>query len=217
MRGRRKVGTQYMNAHSVVDRRLDVDSTQTLRALSETELYDSHQPTWFAIQLVISDRPINLDMMPHLEAFAAHRLYALAAKHETGTWHALRLGFFADERSAEATCEGLRTYFAAPTTVRVSVAEHVRFAPTAPAAAPKPAAVVAAAPAALRPTAAPVEEPGWQTQTRKNKTLAQELLEEARDMQRSRTGKQQATERSGSWLTRLFARPAERPRSAGRR
>src|SRR3954469_6889909 len=185
MHGRRKVGTQYMNAHSAVDRRLDVDSTQTMRALSETELYDSHQPKWFAIQLVISDRPINLDMMPRLEAFAAHQLYALAAKHETGTWYALRLGFFADERSAAVTCEHLRTYFSAPTTVRVSVAEQVRFAPTAPVPAQKPAAVVAVAPAAPRPSVAPVEEPGWQTQPRKNKTLAQELVDEARDMQRS--------------------------------
>ena len=108
-----------MNAHSVVNRRLDVDSTQTMRALSETELYDSHQPRWFAIQLVVSERPINLDMMPRLEAFAAHQLYALVAQHETGSWHALRLGFFPDERSAAATCEHLQTYFAAPTTVRV--------------------------------------------------------------------------------------------------
>ena len=91
-------------------------------ALSEAELYDSHQPRWFAIQLVISDRPINLDMMPRLEAFAEHQLYSLVAKHETGTWHALRLGFFADERSAETLCEHLRTYFSEPATVRVSVA-----------------------------------------------------------------------------------------------
>src|SRR5262245_17066908 len=103
MRGRRTVGTQYMNAHSQVDHRapVDLDSTQTLRTLSESELYDSHQPRWYAVQLVVSDRPINLDMMPRLDAFAAHQLYALAAKHETGTWHALRLGFFPDEQSAE--------------------------------------------------------------------------------------------------------------------
>src|SRR4030095_12619105 len=82
-RGCRKVGTQYMNAHSRLDRRLDVDSTQTMRALSEAELYDSHQPRSFAVQLVVSDRPINLDMMPRLEAFAAHQLYSLVAKHET--------------------------------------------------------------------------------------------------------------------------------------
>ena len=209
-----------MNAHSVVDRRLDVDSTQTMRALSQAELYDSHQPQWFAIQLVISDRPINLDMMPHIEAFAAHRLYALSAKHETGTWHALRLGFFPDERSAEKICEHLRTYFSAPTTVRVSAAEQTRFAPSAaPVTAQKTAPVATVTPAAPRPAvaAAPVEQTGWQTQTRKNKTLAQELLEEARETQRSRSGKKRAPEQSGSWITRLFGRPTEQPRASRRR
>jgi len=213
-----------MNAHSRLDRRLDVDSTQTMRALSETELYDSHQQRWFAIQLVISDRPINLDMMPRLEAFAAHQLYALVAKHETGTWHALRLGFFPDERSAEATREHLRTYFSEPTTVRVSVAEQTRFAPSAAAPAPaqkavsveKPASVAAAA---QRPmvAAAPVEETGWQTRTSRNKTLAQELLEEARELHRSRNGKKRAPEQSKSWITRLFGQPSERPRQKVRR
>jgi hypothetical protein len=138
MLGRRKVGTQYMNAHSRADHRgpVDLDSTQTMRALSESELYDSHQPRWYAVQLVVSDRPINLDMMPRLDAFAAHQLYALAAKHKTGTWHALRLGFFPDEQSAEVLCEHLRTYFSAATSVRVSVAEQTRFAQRTAAPAP---------------------------------------------------------------------------------
>ena len=208
-----------MNAHSVVNRRLDVDSTQTMRALSEAELYDSKQPRWFAIQLVVSDRPINLDMMPRLEAFSAHQLYALVAKHEKGTWHALRLGFFADERSAEKTCEHLRTYFSAPTTVRVSTAEQTRFAPSAaPVTVQKKAspAVAAATPPAPRPAPAaePAEETGWQTQTRNNKTLAQELLEEARAMQR---GKKQAPKQRDSWITRLFGRPTEKPPQKTRR
>jgi hypothetical protein len=208
-----------MNAHSVVDRRLDVDSTQTMRALSEAELYDSHQQRWFAIQLVISDRPINLETMPRLEAFMAHQLYALVAKHETGTWYALRLGFFPDERSAEATREHLRTYFSEPTTVRVSVAEQTRFAPSAAVPARKPVPAPAVAPAAQRPmvAAAPDEETGWQTKTSKNKTLAQELLEEARELQRSRNGKKRAPEQSKSWITRLFGQPSKQPRAAGRR
>lgn len=214
-----------MNAHSAVDRRLDVDSTQTMRALSEAELYDSHQPRWFAIQLVVSDRPINLDMMPRLDAFSAHQLYSLVAKHEKGTWHALRLGFFPDERSAEKTCEHLRTYFSAPTAVRVSAAEQTRFAPSEaakvkaaqkPAAPEKPAPVPAAAP---RPpvAAARVEEIGWETKTRKNKTLAQELLEEAREMKLASSGKKRAPEQRKSWITRLFGEPKPKPRATGRK
>jgi hypothetical protein len=81
-----------MSAHSSSDRRkpLDVDSTQRMRALTPTELYDSHRPKSYAVQLVLSDRPVNLDMMPRLEVFAAHRLYTIAAEQQNGTWHALR-------------------------------------------------------------------------------------------------------------------------------
>jgi hypothetical protein len=109
----------------------------------------------------------------------------------------------------------------------VSVAEQTRFAPSAaapvkaqrPVSAEKPASVAAAAP---RPTvaAAPAEETGWQTQTSKtskNKTLAQELREEARELQRSRNGKKRAPEQSKSWITRLFGQPSERPRQKARR
>jgi hypothetical protein len=209
-----------MNAHSRVERRspLDLDSTQTLRALSDAELYDSHQPRWYAVQLVVSDRPINLEMMPRLESFAAHQLYALAAKHETGTWHALRLGFFPDEQSAGALCEHLRSYFSAATTVRVSVAEQTRFAQriAAPApvqkSAPVAAKTTAAAPAApAQPVAQrPAKAAGPQSPTKGKKTLAQELLEEARELQRARSGKKKAPEQNSSWITRLFGQPKTR-------
>jgi hypothetical protein len=214
-----------MNAHSRVDHRgpVDLDSTQTVRALSESELYDSHQPRWYAVQLVVSDRPINLDMMPRLDAFAAHQLYALAAKHKTGTWHALRLGFFPDEQSAEVLCEHLRTYFSAATCVRVSVAEQTRFAQrtAAPAAAKKAASVSTTTPAAPTPPVAhtPVTVTASQSQAKKGKTLAQELLEEAREVQLARSGKKRAPapEQNSSWITRLFGRTSVQPRSASRR
>jgi hypothetical protein len=212
-----------MKAHSPAVRRepLDVESTQTLRALSDAELYDSRQPKWYAIQLVLSDRPFNLDMMPRLEVFAAHRLYAIAAKQADSTMHyALRLGFFADETSAEMTCGHLRTFFSSPAIVRVSTAEQSRFArPAAPAApvhrqAPTAATSRAAAPA---PAPAAPRVPLAQASGKGKKTLAQELLEEAREVQLARSGKKRASEQRASWLTRLFGRTNERPRSTGRR
>ncbi len=166
-----------MSTHSSGGRResLDVDSTQTMRAVPASELYDSQRPKWYAVQLVISDKPVNLDMMPRLEVFAAHRLYAIAAKHETGTWHALRLGFFPDEQSAEVICGYLQTFFAAPTIVRVSAAEQERFVPTAAPAAPraalqKPASAPASAPAVQRqePAQKPVKAAGSQAPSQEN-------------------------------------------------
>jgi hypothetical protein len=39
------------------------------------------------------------------------------------------------------------------------------------------------------------------------RTLAEELLEEAREVQLSRSGKHRVPEQSGSWLARLFGGP----------
>ena len=211
-----------MSTHSSGGRResLDVDSTQTMRAIPASELHDSQRPKWYAVQLVISDRPVNLDMMPRLEVFAAHRLYAIAAKHETGTWHALRLGFFPDEQSAEVICGYLQTFFSAPTIVRVSAAEQERFVPTAaPRAAQKPASAPVSAPAVQRqePAQKPAQAAGSQVPSKRTKTLAQELLEEAREVQLSRSGKKRGAEQSGSWLMRLLGRTNDRPRSTSRR
>lgn len=215
-----------MSAHSSIDRRkpLDVDSTQRMRALTPTELYDSHRPKSYAVQLVVSDRPVNLDMMPRLEVFAAHRLYTIAAKQQTGTWHALRLGFFPDEESAQVICGHLQTFFSSPSIVRVSTAEQARFAP--PSASRAPASTPAAAPAVSRqasmqsptvataPAKAPTKTKTSQASAPKRpRTLAEELLEEARELQRSRSGRNRAPEQSGSWLTRLFGGAKPRPRS----
>jgi hypothetical protein len=217
-----------MSAHSSSDRRkpLDVDSTQTMRALTTTELYDSHRPKCYAIQLVVSDRPVNLDMMPRLEVFAAHRLYTIAAKQPDGAWHALRLGFFPDEASAQVICGYLQTFFASPSIVRISTAEQSRFAPPgaspapALASAPRPAPASAHRPRVQGPTIAsapaktPMKSKGPQNPTSKRpRTLGEELLEEARELQRARSGRGRPSEQSGSWLTRLFGGPKPRPRS----
>jgi hypothetical protein len=45
------------------------------------------------------------------------------------------------------------------------------------------------------------------------RTLGEELLEEARELKRSRSGRSRAPEQSGSWLTRLFGGAKPRPRS----
>jgi hypothetical protein len=212
-----------MSAHSSNDHRkpLDVDSTQRMRALTPTELYDSHRPKSYAVQLVVSDRPVNLDMMPRLDVFAAHRLYAIAAKQESGSWHALRLGFFPNEESAQVLCGYLQTFFSSPSVVRVSNAELERFAAPsasrAPAPTPKPAAPRQTLTPAPMVAAAPRKEPmnaktTQSSASKRPKTLGEELMEEARELQRARSGRGKAPEQSGSWLSRLFG--GAKPRRA---
>ena len=206
----------------------DLDSTQTLRAVTPDELYDSQRPKWYAIQLVVSEKPVNLDTMPRLEAFTAHRLYAVIGKQNNVSQFALRLGFFSDPASARAVCDGLANYFASPLVVRVSDAERARFvqpqaprraaqrsaATSAPVVQPNVAPVTAAARATVpsAPQQKLVQKPGAPkhptVKGSRPKTLAEELLAEAREVALSRSGKHKIPlQQQKSWITRLFGAP----------
>ncbi|WP_174842458.1 hypothetical protein [Steroidobacter cummioxidans] len=105
----------------------NLDSTQTIRALTSEELNDNAQEKWFAIQLAASEQPVNLDTMPHLDIFEAYRLYSVATAGSGKIVHSLRLGFFKEAVSAEAVAGYLKTFFASPSVLRISAAEQLRF------------------------------------------------------------------------------------------
>jgi hypothetical protein len=105
----------------------ELDSTQTIRALTSAEMEDAAQEKWFAVQLAVSEQPVNLDAMPRLDIFEAYRLYSVATAGSGKIVHSLRLGFFKEAVSAEAVMGYLQTFFGSPTVMRVSVAEHSRF------------------------------------------------------------------------------------------
>ncbi|HMN44893.1 MAG TPA: hypothetical protein PKE27_09985 [Povalibacter sp.] len=110
------------------DRRVpELDSTQTIRALTSAELNDDSQEKWFSIQLVVSERPVNLDAMPHLDIFEAYSVYSIANAGSGKIVYSLRLGFFREEVSAEAVSGYLRTFFPSPSVIRISAAEQTRF------------------------------------------------------------------------------------------
>jgi len=105
----------------------NLDSTQTIRALTNEELNDGALEKWFAIQLAASEQPVNLDTMPHLDIFEAYSLYSVATAGSGKIVHSLRLGFFKEAVSAEAVSGYLKTFFASPSVLRISVAEQLRF------------------------------------------------------------------------------------------
>jgi hypothetical protein len=116
----------------------ELDTTQTIRALTSAEMEDAQQDKWFAVQLAVSEQPVNLDAMPRLDIFEAYRLYSVATAGSGKIVHSLRLGFFKEAVSAEAVSGYLKTFFGSPSIMRVSVAEHTRFKD--PPSAKKPAA-----------------------------------------------------------------------------
>jgi hypothetical protein len=205
----------------------DLDTTQTVRAVTTDELYDSHRPKWYAIQLVVSEKPVNLDTMPRLDVFTAHRLYAVIGKQNDVNQFALRLGFFSDPDAARAVCAGLANYFSSPLVVRVSDAERSRFvqspaprapaqrsaAPVAPVVRPSVAPVMpsmrAAAPPAPRQTLAqkPAAAKNATVKGSRPKTLAEQLMDEAREVQLSRSGRHRIPPPKKSWIERLFGAP----------
>jgi hypothetical protein len=105
----------------------ELDSTQTIRALTSSEMDDAVQEKWFAVVLAVSEQPVNLDAMPRLDIFEAYRLYSVATAGSGKIVHSLRLGFFKEAVSAEAVSGYLKTFFGSPTIMRISVAEHARF------------------------------------------------------------------------------------------
>jgi hypothetical protein len=253
---------------------LTAESTQTIRALTRAELDGANQPRWYVVQLVVSDQPINLEMMPRLDVFAEHRLYTVVGNQSGRHRQALRLGFFAEERYAQMMCQHLQTYFPAPSVVRVSAAEQERFADkpdlrhqsqartkstpqglNSASAQDRPIARLVAAGTPLKPTgmnrsavAQPVAagnggtflSPEMALKTgvfqamapqprsagtspmraskssssaparagmKKSKSLAEELMEEARQVQLSKSGKHPVAKVPQSWLSRLFGHP----------
>lgn len=119
--------TPAVKAPAAIAKHPDLDSTQTIRALTSDELNDEMQEKWFAIQLAASEQPVNLDTMPHLDIFEAYRLYSIAIAGSGKIVHSLRLGFFKEAVSAEAVAGYLKTFFSSPTVLRISVAEQARF------------------------------------------------------------------------------------------
>jgi hypothetical protein len=104
----------------------DLESTQTIRALTPKELEENDR--WFVIQLALADHAFDPEAVPNLDIFSEYRLYSVAGLDQGRVVHALRLGFFKEEIGAVAVASYLAAYWDKPTIKRVSVAERERFA-----------------------------------------------------------------------------------------
>jgi hypothetical protein len=106
----------------------DLESTQTVRALTPPELEDHESSRWFVIQLALADHAFDPEAVPNLDIFSEYRLYSVAGLDQGRTVHALRLGFFTEEIAAVMVASYLGAHYNKPTIRRVSVAERERFA-----------------------------------------------------------------------------------------
>jgi hypothetical protein len=105
-----------------------LESTQTMRAITPTELEDIEASRWFVIELAVADEAFDPDAVPNLDIFSEYRLYSVAGLDQGRVAHALRLGFFREEIGAVAVASYLAAYWDKPAIKRVSLAERERFA-----------------------------------------------------------------------------------------
>jgi hypothetical protein len=104
-----------------------IDSTQTMRALTSTDLNSQSLP-WFVIELSQATEAFDPDTVPNLDIFSVYRLYCVANIDNGQVMHALRVGFFSEETAAKAVASYLAAYYDKPAVKRVSIAERERFA-----------------------------------------------------------------------------------------
>jgi SPOR domain len=109
-------------------RALSLESTQTVRALTQLELEDDQASRWFAIQLSLAEEAFDPETLPNLDIFRVYRLYSVAGIDQGRIVHALRLGFFSEQSAAGAVASYLTAFYDKPTIKRVSSAERERFA-----------------------------------------------------------------------------------------
>jgi hypothetical protein len=211
----------------------DMDSTQTLRALTPLELNDDSQSKWFAVQLALSEDPVKVDSLPHIDIFDEYRLYSISGIDQGRFVHSLRMGFFSAESSAQAVAGYLRASFGDAEVKRVSIAEHDRFAerktkpekksepealaerapePKSAAAQPAPASSRTApprgngsAPKAAHRSRGSVDS----SPTGRHKTLGQQLYDEARQVAASQSAIRRIPKNSSLW-SRLFGQDKDK-------
>jgi hypothetical protein len=117
-----------LQAEQARQRAINLESTQTVRALTQLELEDDQASRWFAIQLSLAEEAFDPETLPNLDIFRVYRLYSVAGIDQGRIVHALRLGFFTEQIAAGAVASYLAAFYDKPAIKRVSSAERERFA-----------------------------------------------------------------------------------------
>ncbi len=110
---------------------LKPDDTGTRRELREA--IATNAPVSFAVQLLWSVQPIEVEKLPPLAIFSAYTLYTVEGSREGRRWYGLRLGFFGDAISAKQVAQYVRSEFASVAVVPVGAQERGRASANEPA------------------------------------------------------------------------------------
>jgi hypothetical protein len=98
------------------------DDTSTRLALKDAVARDA--PVSFAVQLLWSAQPVELERAPRHAIFSSYTLYTTQARLEGRELFCLRLGFFSDAISAKQVAQYLFSDFPSVAVVPVNPQEH---------------------------------------------------------------------------------------------
>jgi hypothetical protein len=85
-----------------------------------------NEPALFAVQLLWSVQPIDINNVPQLAIFSAYTLYGAEGNRDGRRWYGLRLGFFTDAVSAKQVAQYVRSEFRSVSVVPVTGRERTR-------------------------------------------------------------------------------------------
>jgi len=84
------------------------------------------EKTAYAVQLLWSVQPIDIEQIPQLAIFSAYTLYGAEGNRDGRRWYGVRLGFFTDAVSAKQVAHYVRSDFSTVSVVPVTVRERER-------------------------------------------------------------------------------------------
>jgi hypothetical protein len=103
---------------------MTLEDTQTLRDIRlDTE---NRAPPCFAVQLMWSVTPIDMDSLTQLAVFDAYTLYHVEGSRQGRRWYGVRLGFFTDVNAAKQVAYFMKADYRSVVVVPVTVKERER-------------------------------------------------------------------------------------------
>ena len=114
-----------------------LSESQVLRVLEDGASVRGESANEYAVQVVWSESPIDIRLVPKSPMFTEYTLYPFRGVHRGHRGYGLRLGFFKEQYAAEQVAAFLRSDYEQALIVKVSAKERVEAAPSLPIANPR--------------------------------------------------------------------------------
>ncbi len=109
---------------TIVTPTLFLSSAWALKDNSSTQSVAQEESSRYAVNLVSSDKPIEISSLPVLKEFDTLRVYKTKATKKGKIWYRLRLGFFATQKDASKVLTSVRKKYPDAWVTKISLRER---------------------------------------------------------------------------------------------